>query len=288
MVRVAARDAPIKHLGSARAADIDIEETGGCIVVRSRLRCQRERLRDGFEATDFGLAEAAGPTRRERADDAGNETNSAGKRGNRRRAARRVEETEIFRVALVTEPREQWHVLPRPAFTEKEPFVPKPVQSESEIRTTPVVGIFHQLRREVRRGCAVVVRAPGDLLRNDLRVHRKNRASGPVDGNTACIEATAQAGKKFRHFATAKPALDQPVYDRRDERRSVRSRKHVLHRYPRQPPSCRRSYNWGVTEGEVPVVPVANVVALRTRPVQVLRDSSDRFSELITNQRTRV
>ncbi len=39
---------------------------------------------------------------------------------------------------------------------------------------------------------------------------------------------------------------------------------------------------------ELPVVPVANVVALRTRPVQVLRDSSDRFSELITNQRTRV
>src|SRR5258708_28346637 len=85
-VRVAARDAPIKHLGSARAADIDIEETGGCIVVRSRLRCQRERLRDGFEATDFGLAEAAGPTRRERADDAGNETNSAGKQGKRPRA----------------------------------------------------------------------------------------------------------------------------------------------------------------------------------------------------------
>src|SRR5258708_9134689 len=27
-------------------------------------------------------------------------------------------------------------------------------------------------------------------------------------------------------------------------------------------------------------VPIANVVALRTRPVQVLRDSSDRFSEL--------
>src|SRR5260221_13066616 len=133
MVRVAARDAPIKHLGSGGGGHIDIEETGGFIVVRSRLRCQRERLRDGFEATDFGLAEAAGPTRRERADDAGNETHSAGKRGNRRRAARRVEESEIFRVALGTEPREEWHLLPRPAFTGKEPLVPKPVQRRFEI-----------------------------------------------------------------------------------------------------------------------------------------------------------
>src|SRR5260221_11288310 len=193
MVRVAARDAPIKHLGSARAADIDIEETGGCIVVRSRLRCQRERLRDGFEATDFGLAEPAGPTRRERADDAGNETNSVGKRGNRCRAARRVEETEIFRVALVTEPREQWHVLHHPALTEKEPFVPESLQSEIEIRTTPVVGIFHQLRPEVTPPPPAPVPAPAASLRNDLRIQRKNRAPAPLDDTTPSIQPTAQA-----------------------------------------------------------------------------------------------
>ena len=180
---VAARDAPVKHLGSAGTAQIDVEKPRACLEVRPRLRCQRQRLRDGLEAADFGLAEAAGPTRCERADDAGNETDPAGKRGNRRRAARRMEEAEIFRVALGMQPREQWHVHPAPRFAEREALVADPVQGEIEIRTDAGFGSSINFGVVVGRGCAVVVRPPRDLLRNDLRVQRQDRASGPVDAN---------------------------------------------------------------------------------------------------------
>ena len=171
-----------------------------------------------------------GLTRCERADDAGNETEPASERGDRGRAPRRVEETEIFRVAFGAEPREHGHVLSGAAFAEKEALVADPVQGEIVVWTEPVVRVFHHLRRVVGRGRAVVIRAPGDLLRNDLRVQRQDRASGPVDGNTARIETAAQAGDEFRHVAAAKPALDQPLDNAGRERRSVRSRKRLLHR----------------------------------------------------------
>ena len=183
-----------------------------------------------LEAIDFGLAEAAGLAGRERADDTGNEAKAAGKGRDRGRAAGRVEETEILRVAFVAEPREQGDVVVGAACAERKAFIGEPVQREIVIRPAPVVRVFHQAWRVVVGDRAVVVRAPDGLLRDELRVQRQDCAADPVDGNASSIQPAPQPGDDVRHLAAAKPALDQPLDNAGRVRRSVRSRKRLLHR----------------------------------------------------------
>ena len=96
---IAAHDASVKHLRPAGTPQIDVEEARAGLEICARFRCQRQRLGDDLEAADFTLVKPPGrrvandPTTQE-------QTDPAGKWRNRRRPACRMEEAEIFRIAL--------------------------------------------------------------------------------------------------------------------------------------------------------------------------------------------